>query len=143
VATSCAASAEREPQDAEASGVVLAATDPANPYGAALAWPEAGTPRLARAARCHVVLVDGQLVAFLSKDAAALAAWLPEAEPERSRLGAGAAAALASWASRTHHAGVGWENEAPTPLAPYLDAAGFATHGPGFRVRDLAPPKRR
>ncbi|MDX1619535.1 MAG: DEAD/DEAH box helicase [Nitriliruptorales bacterium] len=39
--------------------VVLAATDPAQPYGAALSWPDtAGRP--ARAAGAYVVLVDGE-----------------------------------------------------------------------------------
>ncbi len=46
---------EAEPGSAP---VVLAATDPAQPYGAALAWPESpGRP--ARTAGAHVVLVDG------------------------------------------------------------------------------------
>ncbi|HEU5084174.1 MAG TPA: DEAD/DEAH box helicase [Acidimicrobiales bacterium] len=49
-----------------AEGVVLAATDPAQPYGAALPWAEsAGRP--ARQAGAHVVLVDGELVAFLER----------------------------------------------------------------------------
>jgi ATP-dependent Lhr-like helicase len=45
---------------------VLAATDPAQPYGAALPWPEsAGRP--ARAAGAHVVLIDGELAAYLER----------------------------------------------------------------------------
>ncbi len=44
--------------DPDAEPVVLAATDPAQPYGAALPWPEtAGRP--VRAAGAHVVLHDG------------------------------------------------------------------------------------
>nr|MDQ3385181.1 DEAD/DEAH box helicase [Actinomycetota bacterium] len=46
--------------------VVLAATDPANPFGAALPWPES-VGRPARAAGAHVVLVDGQPAAFLER----------------------------------------------------------------------------
>ena len=47
----------REPEP-DAAPVVLAATDPAQPYGAALAWPESpGRP--ARTAGAHVVLIDG------------------------------------------------------------------------------------
>ncbi len=42
----------------DAAPVVLAATDPAQPYGAALAWPESlGRP--ARTAGAHMVLIDG------------------------------------------------------------------------------------
>jgi ATP-dependent Lhr-like helicase len=48
--------------------LVLAATDPAQPFGAALPWPEAaGDGRAARVAGAHVVLVDGQLVAFVER----------------------------------------------------------------------------
>jgi ATP-dependent Lhr-like helicase len=46
--------------------VVLAATDPAQPYGASLSWPESdGRP--ARAAGAHVVLIDGDLAAYLER----------------------------------------------------------------------------
>ncbi len=46
--------------------IVLAATDPAQPYGAALAWPEhPGRP--ARAAGAFVVLVDGACAAYLER----------------------------------------------------------------------------
>jgi ATP-dependent Lhr-like helicase len=47
---------------------VLAATDPANPYGAALPWPESGgrsQPR--RAAGAQVALVDGRLALYVEK----------------------------------------------------------------------------
>ncbi|MDR2254067.1 MAG: DEAD/DEAH box helicase [Bifidobacteriaceae bacterium] len=48
--------------------VVLAATDPANPYGAALPWPEhPGGRRGARAAGAAVVLASGRLVLFLER----------------------------------------------------------------------------
>jgi len=48
--------------------VVFAATDPAQPYGAALSWPEhSGASRPTRAAGAHVVLVDGGCVAHLDR----------------------------------------------------------------------------
>jgi ATP-dependent Lhr-like helicase len=47
--------------------VVLAATDPAQPYGAALSWPEPRGGRAARTAGAHVVLVDGDLCALVEK----------------------------------------------------------------------------
>ena len=57
--------AARESDD-RSGPVVLAATDPAQPYGAALPWPEsAGRP--ARQAGAHVLLVDGELVAYLER----------------------------------------------------------------------------
>jgi ATP-dependent Lhr-like helicase len=46
--------------------LTLAAIDPANPYGAALAWPPSqGRP--ARAAGAYVVLVGGEAVAYLER----------------------------------------------------------------------------
>jgi ATP-dependent Lhr-like helicase len=55
----------REPERA-LPVVVLAATDPAQPYGAALSWPEnAGKP--SRSAGAYVVLVDGECAAYLER----------------------------------------------------------------------------
>jgi ATP-dependent helicase Lhr and Lhr-like helicase len=56
----------RDPVPGAPSALVLAATDPAQPYGAALPWPEsAGRP--ARAAGAFVVLADGRPAAFLDR----------------------------------------------------------------------------
>ncbi len=50
------------------SGVlVLAASDPANPYGAALPWPEHSSGSPARRAGAYVVLSDGELIAFVER----------------------------------------------------------------------------
>jgi len=53
-------------RDRPVAPVVLAATDPAQPYGAALPWPESGG-RPARAAGAHVVLVEGRPLAYLER----------------------------------------------------------------------------
>ena len=47
--------------------VALAATDPANPYGAALPWPDVDAARLARDAGAYVLLYGGQLVGFVER----------------------------------------------------------------------------
>lgn len=52
--------------DAPVVPVVLAATDPGQPYGAALPWPES-SGRPARAAGAQVVLVDGRPLAYLER----------------------------------------------------------------------------
>jgi ATP-dependent Lhr-like helicase len=70
--------------------VVLAAADPANPYGAALAWPADGAHRPGRKAGALVVLVDGELVWFLERGGRTLLSYSDDAEANRS-----AAAALA------------------------------------------------
>jgi ATP-dependent Lhr-like helicase len=46
----------------------LAATDPANAYGAALSWPQRQDPyQPGRVAGAQVILVNGELAAYLSK----------------------------------------------------------------------------
>ena len=45
---------------------ILSATDPANPYGAALPWPKGGGERPRRVAAGQVVLSNGDLLAWLS-----------------------------------------------------------------------------
>jgi ATP-dependent Lhr-like helicase len=61
--------------ESRARVIVLAATDPAQPYGAALAWPERehGTARASRSAGAFVVLVDGECAAYLERGGKALA----------------------------------------------------------------------
>ncbi|MGH2785200.1 MAG: Lhr family helicase, partial [Actinomycetota bacterium] len=59
------------PAGPQPKAVVLAATDPANPFGAALAWPdtpgEHGGHRAGRKAGASVVLVDGELALYAEK----------------------------------------------------------------------------
>jgi ATP-dependent Lhr-like helicase len=52
--------------------VVLAAADPAQPYGATLTWPSSGG-RPSRAAGAYVVLLEGGAAAFLERGARSLA----------------------------------------------------------------------
>ncbi|MEN3223237.1 ATP-dependent helicase [Mycolicibacterium porcinum] len=80
-----------DPQRPEYHTVVLAATDPANPYGAALAWPERGgddTHRPGRKAGALVALVDGQLVWFLERGGRTLLSFSSDAETLRAAAGA-------------------------------------------------------
>jgi ATP-dependent Lhr-like helicase len=101
------------PDDPEVA--VLAATDPANPYGATLKWPtrrstqkpqsppnetiSASSANSAlnvvgdagrgptRSVGATVILVDGALAAYLARGDRQLATYLPESEPERSKTG--------------------------------------------------------
>jgi ATP-dependent Lhr-like helicase len=64
--------AQRDTADVP-SARVIAATDPANPYGAALPWPEReGGRKPMRAAGAFAVLVDGALAAWLGPGERAL-----------------------------------------------------------------------
>jgi ATP-dependent Lhr-like helicase len=139
----------REVDPDEAVAVVLAAADPANPFGAALPWPKRDETRLQRGAGAHVVLVDGALAAFLGRGGRELMPLLPEEEPERSRVAEAAARALAQWCARSGRPALGWGDGASAlaqgPFAPFLAAAGFQRSGPGFRLvgvplRDPATP---
>jgi ATP-dependent helicase Lhr and Lhr-like helicase len=70
--------------------VVLAACDPANPYGAALPWPEREGHRPGRKAGALVVLVDGALIFYVERGGRTLLSF-----SEDSAQLAPAAAALA------------------------------------------------
>jgi ATP-dependent Lhr-like helicase len=77
-----------------AGTVLLAAADPANPYGAALAWPRdesrhQRTP--GRSAGAYVVLDDGDLVLFLERGGKSLQTFAPFDDEE---VAAAAVAAL-------------------------------------------------
>jgi ATP-dependent Lhr-like helicase len=123
--------------------VVLAAADPANPYGAALAWPprsedgEAHGHLPGRKSGALVVLLDGRLVLYVERGGRTLLSWSDDAallEP--------AAAALAD----SVHAGalgkltverVDGESVLGSdhPLARALASAGFGLTPRGLRLR--------
>ncbi|MGH2463487.1 MAG: Lhr family helicase, partial [Candidatus Limnocylindria bacterium] len=68
---------------------LLAATDPAQPYGAALAWPRRGEDDrrpFQRAAGAYVVLVDGAAAIYLDRGGASLQLFPAADEPEVLRL---------------------------------------------------------
>ena len=56
-----------QPEPAEPDAVVLAACDPANPYGAALPWPDREGHRPGRKAGALVVLVGGALIFYVER----------------------------------------------------------------------------
>jgi ATP-dependent Lhr-like helicase len=128
----------------ELPGVVLAATDPANPYGAALPWPAPLAGKAMRAAGTHVALVDGALAAWMGRGEKEIVTALPEEEPVRSRAGRALARALAAWTARAGRYGIGWtvvdgQPVSRSPLAEYLKEAGFIPWGTGVRLAPVAP----
>ena len=73
--------------------LVLAAADPAQPYGAALPWPRRAGARAARVAGAQVVLLGGEAVLFVERGGRSLVPlrdpapeWLPGLRGTR-RLG--------------------------------------------------------
>src|SRR5207244_8190105 len=59
---------ELRPRDGdEPEALVLAAADPAQPYGAALPWPKRANGRAARVAGAHDVLIGGEAVLYVER----------------------------------------------------------------------------
>ncbi len=138
--------------------VQLAATDPANPYGSVLRWPELPVaeedsetaPRLlTRAAYAEVVLRNGQLVAWLRRRNPNLLVFLPAEEPERSQTAAGLAHFLCSRGQERmrgdSHQGVlittiNGQPVAAHPMARFLMDAGFHPGPLGMHLRRILLP---
>jgi ATP-dependent Lhr-like helicase len=112
---------------------VLAATDPANPYGAALPWPEIEEGRLARDAGAYVLLWEGDLVGYLDRGRRHLTV-LAEDMSVYGNLGRG----LSQIAARHRRTTVNTVNGRPapaSPIAPALAEWGFATAPRGLTYR--------
>jgi ATP-dependent Lhr-like helicase len=139
----------------EPETLVLAATDPANPYGTTLKWPahtttsggaaDAQSGRTpTRSVGALVVLVNGALAAYVPRGARQLTVYLPDDEPARSTTGRALARALAARAREEHRepilvSEINGQPPAEHPLAPYLIEAGFYPSAMGFQMRRPAP----
>jgi ATP-dependent Lhr-like helicase len=148
-----------DPGDGEGPEVaVLAATDPANPYGATLKWPPALSGSIAaspdqspnteesrtgrgptRTVGATIIMVEGALVAHMARGDRQLLTWLPEAEPQRTRAARAIARVLIDRARGGDESPRGMLIEeidgseaARHPLAPFLIAAGFVAGALGF-----------
>ena len=133
-----------EPERPEA--LHLAASDPANPYGNLLPWP-GENHGMARAAGASIVLINGQLTAFLRRRNPSIRVILPENEPERTRFARELARTLAAVAIRrqTRRTGllIGEINDAPARdhfLARFLEEAGFVQSPLGLQMRHITEP---
>ena len=112
--------------------LVLAATDPANPYGAALSWP-AVEHRVGRFAGAYVMLLDGRLVGFISRGGRKLVTWdLSETTLEAA---AQAIADLAASQSRFAIHTIDGAGPATHPLGDLLARAGFVVGHKGLTWR--------
>jgi ATP-dependent Lhr-like helicase len=149
-------SLREKPDDPEIA--VLAATDPANPYGAALKWP-ASAPGGASAKRAPaetsragrgptrtvgatVILVNGSLAAYLARGDRQLVTYLPESEPERSKTARAVARVLIDRARTGGESPRGMLIEeidgvppATHPIAKFLAEAGFISGAQGLQAK--------
>jgi ATP-dependent Lhr-like helicase len=147
-----------EPPQEKPEFVQLAATDPANPYGPVLRWPdlpvaeedaESAPRQLTRAAYAEVILRNGQLVAWLRRGNPNLLVFLPAEEPERSQAAAGLAHFLCARGQQrmraSSHQGalittINGQPVAAHPMARFLMDAGFHPGPLGMHLRRIPLP---
>jgi len=135
--------ADTRPDDKPVA-TALAATDPANPFGAALPWPAASGSatetghRPGRKAGALVVLVDGELTLYVERGGRPLLAWTDEPE---LLTPAAEALATAAWRGQLGRLTVEKADgsqllgSGPTPLREALASAGFVATPRGLRLR--------
>jgi ATP-dependent Lhr-like helicase len=119
---------------------VLAAADPANPYGAALPWPDrseelAVRHRPGRKAGALVVLVEGRLALYVERGGRTLLTWDDEPESLQPAVDALALAVREGALGRLTVERADGEAIANSPLAAALEAAGFHPTPRGLRLR--------
>lgn len=138
----------RDARDAggDETAVTLSATDPANPYGVLIPWP---LEKATRTAGARVVLVNGQLAAWIGRGDRQLVVSLPADEPDRSRAGRALARELVRIATNAPDARRGWLIEeingqpaATDPSSTFLIEHGFAATSMGLQLRVAKRPTR-
>ncbi|QGU02577.1 putative ATP-dependent helicase Lhr [Corynebacterium kalinowskii] len=130
---------------------VLAATDPANPYGAALPWPDTEL-RPTRAAGALVVLVDGLLLAHLGRGGRTLNLFfdeLPDGVGESTeQLATRVVQALGAVISHGRMSRIvvekiNGESVFDTPMLGALKTAGASITPKGLRIGGQTVPARK
>ena len=123
-----------------APALVLASTDPANPFGAAIPWPERpGSAGLlpGRKAGALVVLSDGELVLYVERGGRTLLSW--ESSPQRLRAAADALALAVRDGALGRLTVEKADGESilgsDNPVAAALSDAGFRMTPRGLRLR--------
>ena len=136
------------PDDDKVRSVALAATDPANPYGAALPWPERvaddATPgtghRPGRKAGALVVLVDGDLGVYVERGGRTLLTFTDDVEALSPAMAALATAVRQGALGRLTVEKADGETilgtgERSSALRRALEDAGFVATPRGLRLR--------
>ncbi len=121
------------------AAVTLAATDPANPYGAALPWPDMdGGHRPGRKAGALVVLVDGVLTLYVERGGKTLLTWSDDGEilsPATEALATAVRRGQLGRLTVEKADGTALLGSGATPLRAALSAAGFVATPKGLRLR--------
>ncbi|MFJ3958866.1 ATP-dependent helicase [Arthrobacter sp. NPDC090010] len=131
--------AARAPEDRVHSTVTLAATDPANPYGAALPWPlldgASGGHRPGRKAGALVVLVDGRLVIYIERGGKTLLSFTQDEVLLAESAASLVATVRRGAVDRLAMEKVNGQDLLGTPLAAALLEAGAYSTPRGVRLR--------
>ncbi|WP_232519728.1 ATP-dependent helicase [Actinosynnema pretiosum] len=120
------------------TAVVLAAADPAQPYGAALSWPEqvgGGKHRPGRKAGALAVLVDGEAVLYVERGGKSLLSFTEEDEPLRAAAQGLSRAVRDGWLGQLSVQRADGEVALGSKLAGVLQEAGFRATPKGLRLR--------
>ncbi|MCS7476551.1 ATP-dependent helicase [Umezawaea endophytica] len=118
--------------------VVLAASDPAQPYGAALDWPAPvgdGKHRPARKAGALTVLVDGVAVLYVERGGRSLLSFTEDEGTLRAAAQSLSRAVRDGWLGHLAVQRTDGENALGTRLAGVLQEAGFRATPKGLRLR--------
>ncbi|MEV4314508.1 ATP-dependent helicase [Actinocrispum sp. NPDC049592] len=118
--------------------VVLAAADPAQPYGAALPWPDTvgdGKHRPARKAGALAVLVDGTPALYVERGGRSLLSFTEDEEALRSAATALSSAVREGWLGQLAVQRTDGEHSLTSHLADILRDAGFRATPKGLRLR--------
>jgi ATP-dependent Lhr-like helicase len=125
----------REPNPDEPQLLVLAATDPAQPYGAALPWPDhPGRP--ARAAGAYVVLASGAAMAYVDRGGKSMLTFAGAHDDPAEWLDALVGAHKEGRVARVALERIDDQPARTSPLADALRGAGFVD---GYRGLTLKP----
>jgi ATP-dependent Lhr-like helicase len=126
---------DRPRREAE-SALVLAAADPANPFGGALPWPDhAGGHRPGRKAGALVVLVDGALALYVERGGKSLLSWSEDPEVVQPAADALALAVRDGALGKLAVKRADGEAVLTSPVAIALEHAGFHPTPRGLRLR--------
>ena len=119
------------------SRYIIAATDPANPYGASLRWPadESTTTRPQRVAGAHVILAGGELIGYLNRSGERMMTFVPEDEPKRTQVLGELADALVEWGRTLYIKQIDNSSVSESHVATQLLDRGFVAYHDGYQFR--------
>ncbi len=118
-----------------AEAVTLAATDPANPYGASLPWPSVEGHKPGRKAGALVALVDGELVLYLERGGKSALSFSTDEEELAVAARSVAHAVTSGRVDRLAVERVNGDFVLGTPVGGALETAGFTGTPRGLRLR--------